>query len=107
VIEALVRAYGRAGLREHFARMHIAEEFLLPSLLMHLGVRRGPMNHRVQRFDGAHPGLFQTEHLDALRQSGAWFARKFPVEPQAAVRQQVLRDLVGMAHGPALSESAA
>ena len=52
-------------------------------------------------------GLFQTEHLDALRQSGAWFARKFPVEPQAAVRQQVLRDLVGMAHGPALSESAA
>jgi hypothetical protein len=107
VIEALVRAYGRVGLREHFARMHIAEEFLLPSLLMHLGVRRGPMNHRVQRFDGAHPGLFTTEHLEALRQSSAWFARKFPVEPQAAVRQQVLRELVGMAHGPALIGSAA
>jgi hypothetical protein len=107
VIEALVRAYGRAGLREHFARMHIAEEFLMPSLLMHLGVRRGPMNHRVQRFDGAHPGLFTTEHLNALRQSSAWFARKFPVEPQAAVRQQVLRDLVGVAHGPALSGLAA
>jgi hypothetical protein len=29
------------------------------------------------------------------------------VEPQAAVRQQVLRDLVGVAHGPALSGLAA
>lgn len=107
VIEALVRAYGRAGLREHFARMHIAEEFLLPSLLMRLGVRRGPMNHRVQRFEGAHPGLFQAEHLDALRQCGAWFARKFPVEPQAAVRQQVLRELAGTAHDRILCGSAA
>ena len=73
----------------------------------------GYKGHVIKQFfrdyglDGAHPGLFTTEHLDGLRQSSAWFARKFPVEPQAAVRQQVLRDLVGVAHGPALSELAA
>ena len=98
VIEALVRAYGRAGLREHFARMHIAEEFLLPSLLMHLRPRRGPMNHLIARFDGAHPGVFGTDQLEALRRSPAWFARKFPDDPQADVRQLVLGQLAS-AHG--------
>jgi len=70
VVEGLVRAY-------RFARMHIAEEFLIPSLLMQLRPQRGPMNHLIARFDGAHPGVFGSGQLEALRRSPAWFARKF------------------------------
>jgi hypothetical protein len=98
IIDGLVRAYRQPGLRERFARMHIAEEFLLPSLLMHLRPRRGPMNHLIARFDGAHPGVFGTDQLEALRRSPAWFARKFPDDAQADVRQLVLEQLAS-AHG--------
>lgn len=106
IIEGLVRAYQQPGLREHFERMHIAEEFLLPSLLMHLRPRRGPMNHQIARFNGAHPGEFSTDQLDLLRRSAAWFARKFPDDPLASVRQLVLGQLAGVRESAVISNTA-
>ena len=101
IIDGLVRAYRQPGLRDRFARMHIAEEFLLPSLLMHLRPRRGPRNHLIARFDGAHPGVFGTDQLEALRRSPAWFARKFPDDPQADVRRLVIEQLASANLSPA------
>ena len=93
VMEGLVQAYRQPGLRDRFARMHIAEEFLIPSLLMQLRPQRGPMNHLIARFDGAHPGVFDSTHLPNLHRSPAWFARKFADDPQSPVRRQVIEQL--------------
>ncbi len=93
VVEGLVKAYQEPGLRDHFSRMHIAEEFLIPSLLMQLRPQRGPMNHLIARFDGAHPGVFDLDQLETLRRSPAWFARKFADDPKAPVRLQVIHQL--------------
>ncbi len=93
VIEGLLQAYRQPGLRDRFARMHIAEEFLIPSLLMQMRPQRGPMNHLIARFDGAHPGVFDGTHLQALRRSPAWFARKFADDPLSPVRREVIEQL--------------
>ena len=66
---------------------------LMPSLLMHLGVRKGPMNHFIQPFDQAHTGEIHEEDIDQLKRSSAFFARKFPDDPAATVRLRVLREL--------------
>jgi hypothetical protein len=95
IVEGLVRAYRQPGLRKRFAHMHIAEEFLVPTLLMHLRPRRAAMNHLIARFDGAHPGVWDSDQILSLRRSPAWFARKFPDDPQAPVRQLVIEQLVG------------
>ena len=93
VVNGLVQAYRQPGLRERFSRMHIAEEFLIPSLLMQLRPQRGPMNHLIARFDGAHPGVFGSDQFDTLRRSPAWFARKFVDDPEAPIRRQVIEHL--------------
>lgn len=106
VAEGLVKAYEQPGLRDYFERMHLAEEFLLPSLLMHLRPRRGPMNHRIARFDGAHPSQLGTDQLEPLRRCAAWFARKFPDDPQAPVRHLVLGQLAGAAEPTPMARTA-
>ena len=42
---------------------------LIPSLLMHLGIRKGPMNHFIQPFDQAHTGEIHEEAYRQLRGS--------------------------------------
>ena len=79
---------------EHFREVRIAEEFLVPSLLMKTKPIKGALNHVIQHFDQAHPGVFGLEHLDRLQQSSAFFARKFPDDALAPVRQRVLSELV-------------
>lgn len=109
IVSGMVRTWQQPGVREHFRQVRLAEEFLVPSLLMKLRPHKGPLNHLVQRFDQAHPGQFGIEHLDVLRQSKAYFARKFPDEPLAPVRQQVLAELLerAPASAPACSPAAA
>lgn len=93
IVAGLVQGWKAPGLRKHFSRVRLAEEFLIPTLLMQLQPRHGPLNHRIQRFEGAHPGCFGVEHLELLRGSGAYFARKFPDDPDATVRLRVLQEL--------------
>lgn len=94
IVAGMVRTWQQPGVREHFREVRIAEEFLVPSLLMKLHPHKGPLNHVIQRFDQAHPGRFGLAHLQTLRESPAYFARKFPDDPQAPVRLQVLSQLV-------------
>lgn len=94
VIGALIAAYARPGIRDFFSKLVIAEEFLIPTLLKNLEIRAGPMNHYISVFDEAHPRWITDPEFDTLRRSAAFFARKFPDDPQSAVRKRVLRDLV-------------
>jgi hypothetical protein len=101
IVEGLVGQFGRPEIHDYFSRLRIADEFLMPSLLMQLVRRKGPMNHVIQRYHEAHVGEFAVEDLGILRNSPSWFARKFPDNPNAPVRLQVLHDLARV--GPAAS----
>jgi hypothetical protein len=93
VVGGMVEIFSRPVVRDYFSRLRIPDELLVPSLLMHLGIRKGPMNHFIQAFDQAHTGEIHEEHIDQLRRSSAFFARKFPDDPAATVRLRVLREL--------------
>ena len=95
VVGGMVEIFSRPVVHDYFSRLRIADELLIPSLLMHLGVRKGPMNHFIQAFDQAHTGEIHAEHMEQLRRSSAFFARKFADDPAATVRVRVLRELAG------------
>ena len=95
VIEALVAAYARPGLREYFSRLHIAEEFLIPTLLKRTGARAGTLNHYINRFDEAHPRWIDDSDFATLSASPKFFARKFADDPTASIRQRVINELAG------------
>jgi hypothetical protein len=94
VVSSLVQTYLRPRVREYFSRLRIAEEFLIPTLLMDAKPVKAPANHLIQLFDEAHPGLFLEQHLGQLKTSTAFFARKFPDDATAPVRLRVLGELV-------------
>jgi hypothetical protein len=93
IVEGLVAQFARPEIHNYFSGLRIADEFVMASLLMQLVRRKGPMNHIIQRYHEAHVGEFAVEDLGILRNSPAWFGRKFPDNPQAPVRLQVLQDL--------------
>lgn len=94
VIAQLVEAFERPAIRPWFSRMRIAEEFLFPTLLAQTGARSGLGNHYVHRFDGAHAGWIGEDDFETLCHSAAFFARKFPTNADAPIRQRVLEILV-------------
>jgi hypothetical protein len=93
VVRAMVEDFRRPEIHDYFARLRIAEEFLVPTLLMRHARRRGAFHHAISRFDQAHPSRLDVGDLDELRAGGAFFARKFPEDVQAPVRVRVLREL--------------
>jgi len=96
VIADMAALFSRPEIHGYFSRLCIADEFLIPTMLQHLGVHQGRSNHFIQRFEDAHTGKFQDQHIEQLRQSRAYFARKFADEASAPVRAKVLRELAGM-----------
>lgn len=96
VVSQMVEAYLRPGIRAYFNRLHRAEDFLIPTLLMHTRPNKGPMNHCVQIAHQAQPDGFDETQLEQLRQSPAYFARRFPGNPEAPVRIKVLRELAAV-----------
>ena len=54
------------------------KEIVLPTLLMHLPLNKGPMNHCFQHYVQSHPRLFEEEDIAQLKVSNAFFGRKFP-----------------------------
>jgi hypothetical protein len=105
VIAAMVDHFSRSGVRDYFSRLCIADEFLIPTLLMHVVKSKGPMNHFIQTYDLAHPGSFDTEDFEQLRQIPAYFARKFPDNAAAPIRAKVLAELVGGSALPVQAEA--
>jgi hypothetical protein len=104
VVAGLLELFERPGLRDYFCRLCIADEFLIPTLLMHLRPVHGPMNHHIQMFEGAHTGLIAEGHFDQLRKRPAYFARKFPDDAAATVRLRVLDELACVS-GPVESQA--
>jgi len=100
IVAGLVRRFEQPGVRSYFSRLRIAEEFLFPTLLMQLVANKGPMNHVIKKYEGAHSGCFGDGDMDLLRTCGAFFGRKFPDDPRASIRLRVLEELVGSASQP-------
>lgn len=95
VVAGMLEKFRSPGVRDYFSRLAIADEFLIPTLLMHVGPAKGPMNHYIQKFDQAHPGRFEEKDLEHLKKIPAFFARKFPDDPASPIRTRVLEELVG------------
>lgn len=96
IVAGMVALFARPGFRDYFSRLRIPEEFLFPTMLMHLVRRKGPMNHVVKKYNEARTGTFDAGDLALLRGSGAFLARKFPDDPAATIRLRVLDELVGV-----------
>ena len=95
VVAGMMEKFLSPGVRDYFSQLAIADEFLIPTLLMHLAPAKGPMNHHIQKFDQAHPGKFEEQDIAHLQEVPAFFARKFPDDPTSPVRIRVLEELVG------------
>ncbi len=94
VVAEMTKAFDQPRIHDQFSRLHIADEFLIPTLLMKiLGHRSGPINHYIHRFVEARSGMIGEGDIAALRASKAFFARKFPDDPAAPVRVRVLDEL--------------
>ncbi len=55
VIGAMVEAFSRPAVRDYFSRLCISDEFLIPTLLMHLGTAQGA-------HEPFHPGIQRGSH---------------------------------------------
>ena len=95
IVTGMLEKFLSPGVRGYFSQLCIADEFLIPTLLMHIAPAKGPMNHYIQKFDQAHPGKFEEKDIEHLKTIPAFFARKFPEDPASPVRTRVLEELVG------------
>ncbi|MEO6271288.1 MAG: hypothetical protein ABIP08_13395 [Lautropia sp.] len=95
VIAWLVERFRQPDVQRWFPRMHIAEEFMIPTLLRNSPFSAGPYNHCIVTFIGPNPKRLTDEDFERLAQSPAFFARKFPEDPAAPIRRRVLSELVG------------
>lgn len=87
----LLERAGDAALTAAFARMHMGDEMYFPSIFRNSGLPCAPAVHYIARFVDARPAWFDLSNLDEIRRSGAYFARKFPEDPQSPVRLAVHR----------------
>lgn len=69
-----------------FSRMHMGDEMFFPSVFMNSGLACAPAVHYIARFEDARPAWFDLADIDEIRRSGAYFARKFPEDPDHPVR---------------------
>ncbi|MGE0800695.1 MAG: hypothetical protein AB7G13_15320 [Lautropia sp.] len=93
VIAWMVDRFAQPDIQRYFPDKHIADEFLVPTLLKRGGFRSGTVNHCIVTFVEANPTWLSDADFDKLRASPAHFARKFPDDSTAPIRHRVLRDL--------------
>lgn len=94
-LREMLEVFDRRDVRDYFCSLFGADEFLIPSVLHHLSPRQGPLLHFVSTFTGARPNWLCDEDFGMLRDSDAFFARKFPDDVSAPLRLKVLRELAG------------
>jgi hypothetical protein len=107
VIAQMIESFERPAVKQYFSRLCLPEEIVLPTLLMHLRLNKGRMNHHFQHFEQSHPRLFEESDIERLRKSPAFFGRKFPDDATAPVRARVLGELVRPPAGLAAPRRAA
>ena len=95
VIENMLAQFSQPEIPRYFSRLHICEEFLLPTLLKRSGAAAGPSNHLVNVFNEANPRWLTDDDFASLRDSPKFFARKFPDDPDNPLRRRVIEELVG------------
>jgi hypothetical protein len=94
-IEAMLALFDEPRTQRYFERIWSADEFIIPSLVRKTGAVCGPPDVLIGRFDEARPKTFDVADFRELEQSPAFFARKFPGDAGAPIRQRVLKELVG------------
>jgi len=91
VCEYLVKLGHDPAVRNYFSRLHVVDETLFPTLLANSRYRIGPSNHTISPFDmNGHPRRIEAHDVDALRNTGRFFARKFSDDPTDPVRRRAL-----------------
>ena len=91
VCEYLVRLGRDPAVRRYFSRLHVVDETLFPTLLANSPYRVGASNHTISPFDmNGHPRRIEALDVDALRDTGRFFARKFSDDPTDPVRRRAL-----------------
>jgi hypothetical protein len=94
-IEGMLRLFEQAHIQQYFERVWFADEFIIPTLARKAGARCADSDFMIGTFDEARPKTFDDSDFDALKQTPAFFARKFPSDPLAPIRMRVVRELVG------------
>ena len=84
--EYLLERAADEALTRRLAGMHMGDEMYFSSLCMNSGLTCAPAAHYISRFADARPTWFGLSNLDEIRESGAFFARKFPEDPASPVR---------------------
>ena len=96
--ERIVKAARTPALQKYFQNLPNADESFFPTVVGNAGMRIGPSHHLVNFFnDTGNPHWLRSGDLDRLVGSQAYFGRKFPDDPRAAIRLDVL-DRVRPAH---------
>jgi len=93
LLEWMLERFGQADVMQHFRKLRIPEELVIPTLLKNSGSRDGAYNHCIITFRGPNPKWLEDQDFEVLRRSPAFFARKFPVEPTSSIRRRVLHEL--------------
>lgn len=97
VVARMLELFEDPRLRRYFSKLHIADEFLMPSLLRRSACRPGPSNTLVNTFVNANPAWFEDTDFHRIQASPAFFARKFRDDPLNSIRRRVLDELAGSA----------
>jgi hypothetical protein len=93
--EELLRGGEDPRIVGYFSRLHIPDELLFATLAGNSGRRIEPAHHLINTFNRrGSPRTFRLSDLSRLLAHDAWFARKFPGNPDASVR----RDLIARRH---------
>ena len=88
--EYLVTRLTDPSVYEHYRAFNDIAEISFQTLLGNSQLRIGPLNIFVNAYDGWHPYVFGSNDIDQLAALPHYFARKFPDDPDAPVRRQVL-----------------
>ena len=84
-----------------FRHYFCAGEMLFNTAVAMSNLPSGQGNHAISQYIGARPQWIGLDDLDDLASTGKYFARKFPDQPEAPVRLQMLSRL-GVGRGKAL-----
>lgn len=85
-----------------FRHYFCAGEMLFNTAVAMSDLPNGQGNHAISQYIGARPQWIGLDDLDELARTGKFFARKFPDQPDAPVRLEMLRRL-GVRRGGASS----
>jgi hypothetical protein len=89
--EDILRGASDPRVARYFSRLQIPDELLFATLAGNSGRRIAPAHHFINTFnERGSPRTFKARDLPALLACDAWFARKFPGNPDASVRTALI-----------------